>query len=729
MEAAKRQERTMVDQMFRAAHAGDFKYLSDALHAGAPVNLSENVTGDTPLMIVCRRGHHMLVKLCLQFGAKNDPHPQYGQTALHAAVDSEQYMSAAELLNAAAVSRADSGIVNTADPMGQTALHTAARTGNVKMLQLLVSHGADMLSEDDARHTCLHVAAAKGNTECLSFILDHGGDEMIEFTDSPEKNTPLHLAASNGHLVCVRLLLETAANVFSRNAKGQTAYNLACMRGFHAVGLLLLEYQNMNAQVHSESTAGRSALPTSLHTPSVIPHHTPSTAMTIDTSQFGNLEPSHSFQSPQMTVFQFSQYGSPSTDSSLPRPHTFASPAKSGRGTPLTGNCVSDFNISNSPMRSFPLSPDDDRAGVDSSREKFRGTSYNIPVYSGASTKPAKPTSLFRENETISSHERSSALCRPNTVTSFSSMRFREESNNADGGGMTINSYERASALCRPKTVTSFSAMRSHEGSGSTEGKGKAFPRASTTDSLSSVVTAQVAWHAESQDSYQDMPTREQKVERCSTGSESLNNIAKHTPHLLEISTMQNGDNHDNSSELEEVPEPIEAFYFAEGWWESYYTEDGYLYYLDTYTSHSQWEDPRDHGVVASDYGGERDSACAHGFDDAEDIKHTADAKASQQSSRPPSKAASPKHLSLIAPSAMPLGRPPSRPTSPRKSPRKAFAPRSAWSGGMDNMMTEFGPVSGKKAFTFDEEGLSIDKNASLMNLNPDTQVGEPDKH
>lgn len=59
-------------------------------------------TGDTPLMIACRRGDALGVRICLQHGAKNDPHPEFGQTALHAGVDAMQIDGVRVLLEAAA---------------------------------------------------------------------------------------------------------------------------------------------------------------------------------------------------------------------------------------------------------------------------------------------------------------------------------------------------------------------------------------------------------------------------------------------------------------------------------------------------------------------------------------------------------------------------------------------------------------------------------------------------
>jgi len=72
--------------MFAAALAGNVDILRQALEAGAPVNLMDPSSADTPMIIGCRTGSAEVVKLCLDYGGSNDPHPTFGQTALHAAV-------------------------------------------------------------------------------------------------------------------------------------------------------------------------------------------------------------------------------------------------------------------------------------------------------------------------------------------------------------------------------------------------------------------------------------------------------------------------------------------------------------------------------------------------------------------------------------------------------------------------------------------------------------------
>lgn len=234
---------SLKDQMFRATREGNYELLRNILRTKISVNLMESENSDTPLMIACRAGYDDIVKLCLHFGARNDPHPDFGQTALHCAVEGRSHKCARVLLEAAAPSQANVVIVNLKDANEKTPLHIAAAFGDTKMCRLLLSHGAALHNRDNNLKTPLHLCAANGHKICLSFLLDHEGDSYLDLPDV-YGNTALHLAAEQGQYACAKLLLETAANPIARTNKGQTPYNLANARGHQPICQLLLEYND-----------------------------------------------------------------------------------------------------------------------------------------------------------------------------------------------------------------------------------------------------------------------------------------------------------------------------------------------------------------------------------------------------------------------------------------------------------------------------------------------------
>ena len=243
---------SLKDQMFRATREGNYDLLRNILKTKISVNLMEAENHDTPIMIACRAGFDDITKLCLHYGAKNDPHPDFGQTALHCAVEGRAHKCAKVILEAAAPSQSNVIIVNLRDASEKTPLHIAAAFGDTKMCRLLLSHGAALNNRDNNHRTPLHLCAANGHKICLSFLLDHEGDSYLDMPDL-HGNTALHGAAENGHYACAKLLLETAANPIARNNRGQTPYNLANARGHQPICQLLLEYNDPDVMQRGHS--------------------------------------------------------------------------------------------------------------------------------------------------------------------------------------------------------------------------------------------------------------------------------------------------------------------------------------------------------------------------------------------------------------------------------------------------------------------------------------------
>lgn len=197
-------------RLFPAVTRGDVAAVLDVFDQGCPVDLVQTGTGDTPMLLACRLGDIEMARACLGRGARNDPHPDFGQTALHAAVASGKEACARLLLETAAPSRSDAVVSNHRDPNRETPLHVACRRGYCGIVEALLHHGADLRAVDRKGNTPLHGAAGGGHAGALASLLDAGGDCVLE-----ERNVrgerALHAAATSGHIACVELLLGTAA--------------------------------------------------------------------------------------------------------------------------------------------------------------------------------------------------------------------------------------------------------------------------------------------------------------------------------------------------------------------------------------------------------------------------------------------------------------------------------------------------------------------------------------
>ncbi|KAF5278806.1 hypothetical protein FQR65_LT03493 [Abscondita terminalis] len=92
----------------------------------------------------------------------------------------------------------DASNVNSYD-QGRTALHAAASGGteaHLKVIEVLVAHGANVNLTDDRQQTPLHAAASSGNIDAVKFLISKGVG--VNAKDNA-KQTPLHIAAQQKH--------------------------------------------------------------------------------------------------------------------------------------------------------------------------------------------------------------------------------------------------------------------------------------------------------------------------------------------------------------------------------------------------------------------------------------------------------------------------------------------------------------------------------------------------
>lgn len=242
----KMNEDTIAQQLFTAAYTNDINTLKQYIFLGYSIDCMEKDSGDTPLMIACRKGYIEFVTMCFEYGAKNDPHPSFGQTCLHVAVCASQYIIVDLICQIALLSNANEIICNLIDSNGLTVLHCAIPLGDIDMIILLLQNGAKINAQDSYGKNCLHLACLYQQIDILMYLLDFGGDEYIDMIDD-DGNTPLHIACMMNNIKLVQLLLETAANVLYKNHKGETSYDIANQMKQFSISALLLEYQYYHA--------------------------------------------------------------------------------------------------------------------------------------------------------------------------------------------------------------------------------------------------------------------------------------------------------------------------------------------------------------------------------------------------------------------------------------------------------------------------------------------------
>ena len=101
-----------------------------------------------------------------------------------------------------------------------TPLHSASFKGNVKVVEMLLTHGCDVnAQETDCGWTPMHFASYKGREEVVNILLAHGADNKIKSNDGL---TPLHVADEGGHNDVAKALLMHCSKAKSSDVKASS---------------------------------------------------------------------------------------------------------------------------------------------------------------------------------------------------------------------------------------------------------------------------------------------------------------------------------------------------------------------------------------------------------------------------------------------------------------------------------------------------------------------------
>jgi ankyrin repeat protein len=207
-----------------AAHWNDLETADLLIRAGANVNVANDLR-ITPLSLACTNGNAALVERLLKAGASPNTAIATGETPM---------MTCASTGNADAVRMlmARGGDVNAKEPLqNQTALMWAAAEHHPDVVRALIGHGADLWATTRKGFTALHFAAREGELESTRLLLAAGVNVNIRSQPDTSKNaegprgggpsyeatvsagsTPLLVATVRGHVPLALFLLEQGAD-------------------------------------------------------------------------------------------------------------------------------------------------------------------------------------------------------------------------------------------------------------------------------------------------------------------------------------------------------------------------------------------------------------------------------------------------------------------------------------------------------------------------------------
>ncbi|TMW69653.1 hypothetical protein Poli38472_001809 [Pythium oligandrum] len=229
------------------------------------------MNGITLLHTACEAGSLEIVKFLLERGLDVSTAAADGWTGFHYAIESgnlelAEYLLAADGTTSTEddsdgqaslgdnverkkMARIASQLANTTAGTNEwSLLHTAVSTGNLHMVQLLLSLGVDPNTSDKSEWSVLHAAAWAGNLAVSASLLEHGanacGADEVAFS-------VLHAAAAGGNVDLAKLLLQRGAEAFGLDKHGRTIMHAASQWGTKSMFEFLVQI-GLDANATSE---------------------------------------------------------------------------------------------------------------------------------------------------------------------------------------------------------------------------------------------------------------------------------------------------------------------------------------------------------------------------------------------------------------------------------------------------------------------------------------------
>ena len=125
------------------------------------------------------------------------------------------------------------------------------------MVDLLITHGADLEAKDNSGGTPLHIAARNGFKAIAEILLKNKSDVNARNDQANRRDTPLHLAVNAGHKAMVELLLANGTDNNAQNDSGWTPLISAAKDNNMEIAKLLIDKK---ANVNVVDKEGNSAL-------------------------------------------------------------------------------------------------------------------------------------------------------------------------------------------------------------------------------------------------------------------------------------------------------------------------------------------------------------------------------------------------------------------------------------------------------------------------------------
>ena len=214
---------------FAAAQARDMMAINAFLDAGINAN-AQDADGRTVLISAAARGDVEVLNALLARGADPNVKDKRGYTALSHATEAMYEDVVDALLKRPELDTNSSGL--NARPV----LLAYVWRDDKERVEKLLAHGADVSAVDADGDTALHGAAKSGNVEIMKLLLDKGANPNAT---NRQGGTPLMWTAVFGHEEATRFLLSRGANASLKDNDGVTAAEWAARNKRENVRVIL----------------------------------------------------------------------------------------------------------------------------------------------------------------------------------------------------------------------------------------------------------------------------------------------------------------------------------------------------------------------------------------------------------------------------------------------------------------------------------------------------------
>ncbi|KAF4633629.1 hypothetical protein G7Y89_g4494 [Cudoniella acicularis] len=205
--------------------------------------------GETPLHWAAIHHQGDFLKYLIEQGADLNAVEKDGKTTLHIVIYNGDEESIKVLLS----SRTTIDL-NIKDSQGWTPLRWAAAFGQLDVVEMLLSAGAEVDAQDKDKWTAIRWAAQRGHKEVAELLINHKAS--LETPNSDEW-TLLRWAAKEGSEEFIQLLVEKRVDLNANDANGFTALRWAVCYGHTMVAWLLIQAR---ADLNKPDNSGKTPL-------------------------------------------------------------------------------------------------------------------------------------------------------------------------------------------------------------------------------------------------------------------------------------------------------------------------------------------------------------------------------------------------------------------------------------------------------------------------------------